>query len=200
MGEFTSKDYKLGDPEWREKDKPALDTLFPNLPYLKTQDFGVITESGAILRFLGRKHGLAGSDKEALQAEILAGVIGDAWRGMIKVFFAGAEGYAAKKSEEHKKLCDGAWAKISQHLGKNKFIAGDNMTWADFQAAHFFYMWSLWSSQFAEMDNIQRYLSDVKNSKPELAAYWDAECKDRPAFPGFAPWGAAPPAELQAEF
>ena len=54
--------YQIGQPEWGEdKEKNPLDLDFPNLPYYVDGDVK-ITQSNAILRHLGRQHGLYGLD------------------------------------------------------------------------------------------------------------------------------------------
>ena len=54
--------YQIGQPEWGEdKEKNPLDLDFPNLPYYVDGDVK-LTQSNAILRHLGRQHGLYGLD------------------------------------------------------------------------------------------------------------------------------------------
>lgn len=61
--DFVDKRYKFGPPpgydheEWL-KEKFTLGLRFPNLPYYIDEDVK-LTQSLAILRYLGRKHGLA---------------------------------------------------------------------------------------------------------------------------------------------
>lgn len=63
---------------WKEK-KFNLGFDFPNLPYLIDGDFK-LTQSLSILRYLGRKYGLAGSTpQEAAELDMFVDVLND-WR------------------------------------------------------------------------------------------------------------------------
>ena len=54
--------YQIGQPNWEDdKKKNPLDLDFPNLPYYVDGDVK-LTQSNAILRHLGRQHGLYGLD------------------------------------------------------------------------------------------------------------------------------------------
>ncbi|CAN7940737.1 unnamed protein product [Ixodes hexagonus] len=71
--EYEDKRYSFGTgPEWTRDewlaDKPSLGLDFPNLPYYLDGDVK-LTQSLAILRYLGRKHGLAPKD-EKLQCRV----------------------------------------------------------------------------------------------------------------------------------
>ena len=83
--EYEDVIYECGDaPEfddkcWTEK-KFTMGMPFPNLPYLVDSDFK-LTQSLAILRYLGNKLGLAGSSqKESAVIDMVADQLND-WKG-----------------------------------------------------------------------------------------------------------------------
>merc|ERR1739848_263115 len=93
-GKYTFKDYT--SPEQWQADKAAMDSAFPNIPYIKTEEHGTIVQSGAVNRYLGTNLGLSGSDSEKIQAEIVDGVLQDLWMGFIKLMF-NKDGYEKEK-------------------------------------------------------------------------------------------------------
>ena len=195
---FTFKDYTSPD-QW-QADKKTLDSAFPNIPYLKTEEHGTIVQSGAVIRFLGNKCGLGGSHAEKLQAEIVDGAVQDMWMNFIKLMFNKA-GYEAEKDAVHEKLV-GCIAQFSKHLASHKFMAGDNVTWIDFKALHFIDVLSKYSSKIAGAEKISEYCAAVVASgNKEFQAYYAAEKERRPVFPGMVAWaGGKMMKDMVAEF
>ena len=52
-------------PDW-SVDKPIQPTPFPNLPYFLDTNGIKLSQSSAIVRYLGRKHGLLGKTEEEM--------------------------------------------------------------------------------------------------------------------------------------
>eukprot|EP01092_Planopodium_desertum_P002454 TRINITY_DN1406_c0_g1_i3.p1 TRINITY_DN1406_c0_g1~~TRINITY_DN1406_c0_g1_i3.p1 ORF type:complete len:222 (-),score=50.76 TRINITY_DN1406_c0_g1_i3:76-717(-) len=83
----TYKDHKYSD-DWFGKDKFALGLPFPNLPYLISGDVK-ISQSEAILRHLGRKHGLMGTtEAEHIAVDVLIGEAGDLGRNYSRLCYS----------------------------------------------------------------------------------------------------------------
>ena len=195
---FTFKDYTSPD-QWHA-DKKILDSAFPNIPYLKTEEHGTIVQSGAVMRFLGEKCGLGGSTAEKVQAEIVDGVLTDLWMNFFKLMFSKA-GYETEKEAVHEKLVGGI-AQFSKHLASHKFMAGDSVTWIDFKAFHFIDIFSKYSSKIAGVEKIAEYCAAVVASgNEEFQAYYVAEKERRPVLLGMTAWaGGKTMQDMVAEF
>merc|ERR1712127_506961 len=183
---FTFVDY-TSPAQW-QADKKAMDSAFPNIPYLKTKEHGTIVQSGAVIRFLGMHCGLQGSPAEQVQAEIVDGAIQDMWTSFMKLMFNKAA-YEAEKEAVHEKMV-GCIAQFSKHLASHKFMAGDSVTWVDFKALHIIEILSKFSSKIAGADKIAEYcVAVVASGNEEFQAYYAAEKERRPVFaPGYTAW------------
>jgi glutathione S-transferase len=123
--------------EWAES-KKALNTEFPNLPYLQDGDF-VLTESSAIPLYLAHKAGkpeFFGKDfKDQAIVRQIEGVLGDIRSNLFKVFAAENPGENFKSQVTG----DGAVAVklgfLNKFLGDKHFFLG-YLTWVDLQFAY----------------------------------------------------------------
>ncbi|XP_040854544.1 glutathione S-transferase Mu 1 isoform X3 [Ochotona curzoniae] len=149
---YNEKTYSTGDApdydqsQWlSEKFKLGLD--FPNLPYL-IDGTHRLTQSNAILRYLGRKHNLCGeTEEEKIRVDILENQVMDTRRQLIivsyspdfplscKIVSAGADSHLflqEKQKPEYLKSLPDKLTVYSQFLGKRSWFAGDKITFADF--------------------------------------------------------------------
>jgi len=192
--EFELKDYSPAEGEkWFATDKPEMAKLtdFPNLPYLKQED-KVVTQSGAILRYLGRVSGFETTTDDAFGvAETIDGVLSDCWTTFTKLLY-NKEGYEEKKKETHEG-CMKHLSLLNTHLGKNKFMSGDSPVWVDFRALHIINVLRKWSSEIAALENITRYINAMINDNGDkFKAYFeDQEENSCLIVPGYWAWGAA---------
>merc|ERR1712130_11731 len=195
---FTFKDYT--SPDAWQADKKILETPFPNIPYIKTEEHGVIPQSGAVIRFLAEKCNLKGDFSQQIQAEVVDGVLQDLWMAFIKLMF-NKDATKEDKEAAHEKLLMFV-AQISKQLKKHKFMAGDSITWVDFKALHFLDILSKYSSKIAGADGISDYLNAVVASgNDDFKAFYAAEKERRPVFPPFASWcGGKMMKDMVAEF
>lgn len=121
-GSADAADYKA---VWLEEAKPKMDSLlFPNLPYFLDSEVK-LTQSNAILRYLGRKYGLLG-DAEHLcdQALEQATDLDNSLTGPCYRDFASLAKVFAD-------VLPGKLAKWVECLGKKKFMTGETVTIAD---------------------------------------------------------------------
>merc|ERR1712136_498010 len=89
--------------------KSSLGLDFPNLPYYIDGDVK-ITQSNAILRYIGRKHNLLGTNEsERICVDMMENEIGD-----------------------FRKALPERLAKFSKFLGENDWLAGENISIVDF--------------------------------------------------------------------
>jgi glutathione S-transferase len=110
-------------------DKFNLDLDFPNLPYYIDGDIK-LTQSRAILRYLGRINNLYGKDaKEASTIDMLIDAAHDMKTAILKIVFN--NDYENIKIDYIKDV-DPKVKQVSDFLGDKKFMMGDNVTIADF--------------------------------------------------------------------
>jgi len=115
---------------WREE-KYELGLPFPNLPYFIDGDIK-LTQSLAILNYVGEKYGLAPqTQEERFRALQVQQVCMDFIMDGVKIFYAGKDAFEAGKAGHIEKSKE--WLKqFSDYLGERKFICGDNLTATDF--------------------------------------------------------------------
>lgn len=134
--EYQEKLYPTGGPpdfnrsEWhKEKADNQMGLDFPNLPYLIDGDIK-LTQSHVILRYLARKHNLAGANEtERVRADLLAAQAYDYHMDYAKVAYN--PDFLRVKDDYNKTLPD-KMKLLTNCLGSRKFAAGDSVTYADF--------------------------------------------------------------------
>jgi len=137
--DFEDKRYPLTDfSEWREKDKIRLqNTLdFPNLPYYIDETVKM-TQSRAILQYLGRKYKLDGTNEVELAR---MGVIFDQAQDlMTELSRVSYPPKVENKKEihdlvrkEYVEALPGRLAAIAKFLRTNEWMAGSCLTYVDF--------------------------------------------------------------------
>lgn len=122
----------LSRAEWNDV-KPGLGLDFPNLPYLATPGGLVITQSGAINRFIAARAGLLGGGDEATRARVdmLDGASGDARSRLVRVAYAATfeqDKAAVREALERTSL---AWLEAWIAKGPGPWLAGAECTLAD---------------------------------------------------------------------
>ncbi|XP_078500909.1 glutathione S-transferase Mu 2-like [Lissotriton helveticus] len=132
--EYEDKKYITGPaPDYDKSlwlnEKETLGLDFPNLPYLIDGDVK-LTQSNAILRYIGRKHNLCGeSESEKVRVDILENQVRDLRRELATIAydpnFENLKGSYLEKLPDKLKLC-------SLFLGEQKWFAGEKITLADF--------------------------------------------------------------------
>ncbi|XP_040854565.1 glutathione S-transferase Mu 1 isoform X7 [Ochotona curzoniae] len=131
---YEEKRYNMGDApdydqsEWlSEKFKLGLD--IPNLPYL-IDGTHRLTQSNAILRYLGCKYNLCGeTEEEKIRVDILENQAMDNRRQLGSICYS--PDFEKLKPDYLKGLPDKLTV-YSQFLGKQPWFAGDKITFADF--------------------------------------------------------------------
>ncbi|XP_069974510.1 glutathione S-transferase class-mu 26 kDa isozyme 47-like [Penaeus vannamei] len=125
--EYEERLYTEGPTEWlSEKENLGLD--FPNLPYYIEDDLK-LSQSMAILKHVGRKHGLCGTtDAERTNIDMLAHVADDI-RLHYSLFVY--QNYKTQKIEYTRRM-HVTGNRLSQYLGNKKWFMGDTITVVDF--------------------------------------------------------------------
>jgi len=177
---YTEKLYVQGEgpeysrEEWfSEKQKLGLD--FPNLPYMFHGDIK-ITQSKAILYYLGRKFNLMGKTPEEEAHVLMLCDEAHDFRMKLNGIFYGPKGESA---EERKQFVQSTVSedmkKFDDYLGKHnsKFAVGDSPTVADFQLYEYLDCGFLLDEEHVLVDkyaNIKRFMQTIREL-PEIKEY-----------------------------
>ncbi|CAG7817194.1 unnamed protein product [Allacma fusca] len=110
-------------------DKANLGLPFPNLPYLIDGELKLV-QSGAIIRYIARRHGLlGGSFEEQTRVDLVEGQINDFRSAFSELCYS-------PNFEELKpgylETLPGKLQQFSEYLEDRRFFAGDNVTFVDF--------------------------------------------------------------------
>ncbi|XP_053884148.1 glutathione S-transferase 2-like [Malaclemys terrapin pileata] len=121
-------DYDIS--QWtNEKEKLGLD--FPNLPYL-IDGQTKLTQSNAILRYIARKHKMAGESEEEIQrVDMLENQVMDFRLAFARICY---NPDFEKLKPEYLEQLPGKLKLFSQFLGVRKWFAGEKLTYVDFLA------------------------------------------------------------------
>ena len=177
--------------EWQET-KQSLPLDFPNVPYLYDGDVK-ISQSVAILRYLGRKFFLDGmDDAEKTRIDLIEQQILD-WRNQgVNVF------YDKNKTDDFEKLCEDyrktlpdKMLALSKFLGDRKFLAGGTKaSYVDFLAYEYLDVQEQFSpGLFDNTPNIKEYVERIRNL-PNVKAYMTSDrFKEMPIYNLHAKWG-----------
>ncbi|XP_037566335.1 glutathione S-transferase [Dermacentor silvarum] len=133
--EFQDKQYKFGPApdfdrsDWL-KEKFTLGLKFPNLPYYIDGNVK-ITQSLAILRYLGRKHDLAGrNEEETLELDVLEQQARDLSTRLL-TSTAPTPNYE-EVLKAYGDNIDNVLKPWEEHLASHKWALGDRLTYVDF--------------------------------------------------------------------
>jgi len=112
-------------------DKFSLGMDFPNLPYYKEGN-AILSQTYAILKYLGRKHGLAAkNDKEQLRIDLIEAEAQDIRSSWADVMYYSGDNFENSRAElvtNFKAKCKD----LSTFLGAHKYFAGETLTYIDF--------------------------------------------------------------------
>ncbi|XP_077510008.1 glutathione S-transferase Mu 1-like [Amblyomma americanum] len=199
--EFEDKQYKLGPmPDvWGEwlKEKFTLGLKYPNLPYYIDGDVK-ITQSLAILRYLGRKHDLAArNEEETIELDMLEQRVQDLY---LMLPYSGAPvaklNYSLELYAEKLDEFLGPW---DDFLANRKWALGDRITYVDF----LLYEALDWHREFKpeavqRWPNIVQYLERFEEL-PNIKEYFASDKYNKwPIMWGLRPWGYRKPSEGDA--
>lgn len=161
VGMWAEEKYNLGLP-------------FPNLPYFIDGETK-LTQSLAILNYVGEKYGLGpDTQEERYRALQVQQVCMDFIMDGVKIFYAGKEAFEAGKAGHVEKSKE--WLKqFSDYLGERAFICGDRLTATDFLLQE-----AMARVEFLEPgitalnNNLAEYDARLK-ALPELADFYASE-------------------------
>uniref|UniRef100_T1K565 glutathione transferase n=1 Tax=Tetranychus urticae TaxID=32264 RepID=T1K565_TETUR len=131
--DYEFKAYKIGPaPEYSKDEfrsvKDGLGLDFPNCPYYIDDDVK-LSQTVAILRYLGRKHGFNGaSDSEITRCDLAEQATAE-----LKLFLFSA--WRTHDDEAKKQIAEVVPAKLAQYekfLGSGPFVLGEKLSYPDF--------------------------------------------------------------------
>ncbi|XP_075396405.1 glutathione S-transferase Mu 1-like isoform X1 [Tenrec ecaudatus] len=195
--EYTDSDYEEktyiygGAPDYdksqwlNEKFKLGFD--FPNLPYLIDGPHK-ITQSNAILRYLGRKHNLCGEAEEAkIRVDIMENQAMDTRMDLARVCYSPD---FEKLKPQYLEALPGKIKLYSQFLGKQPWFAGDKITFVDFLAYDALDIHRVFEPKCLDaFPNLKDFMARFEGL-PKIAAYMkSSKFLPRPLFGRQAQWG-----------
>ncbi|XP_040854572.1 glutathione S-transferase Mu 1 isoform X3 [Ochotona curzoniae] len=189
---YEEKRYTMGDApdydrsQWlSEKFKLGLD--FPNLPYL-IDGTHKLTQSNAILRYLGRKHNLCGeTEEEKIRVDILENQAMDVSNQLAEVCYS--PDFEKQKPEYLKGIPD-MLKQFSQFLGEKPWFAGDKITFVDFLTYDVLDLHRVFVPSCLEaFPNLKAFVSRFEDL-PKISAYIKSNrFLPRPLYTKVATWG-----------
>ncbi|XP_018021573.1 glutathione S-transferase Mu 1 isoform X4 [Hyalella azteca] len=132
--EYENKTYDMGPAPTYDRSqwlnvKPTIDLDLPNLPYYMDGDVK-LTESSAIIRHLGRKTGLAGAtEQEKMRIDVAESLYADQTGSFVRLIIS--PNYESDKIPFEADIKD-KLQKFATLLGSSKYIAGEEISYADF--------------------------------------------------------------------
>ncbi|KAM3914070.1 glutathione S-transferase P 1-like [Leptodactylus fuscus] len=158
--------------------------VFGQLPKFKDGDF-VLYQSNSILRYLGRKYGIAGgSNQESALIDMVNDGVEDLRMKLVRVLFyepeKGTEKYEADLPDQFS-----AFERIlSQNSNGTRFVVGDQISYADYNLLDILHVHlALFPACLASFPLLTAF-SDRISSRPKLMEYLKSEArKNRPIVP-----------------
>ncbi|XP_003386865.1 PREDICTED: glutathione S-transferase Mu 3-like [Amphimedon queenslandica] len=151
--------------------KHTLGLPFPNLPYLIDGDVK-ITQTNAILTYLGRKANLYGkTEADMATVDMLLNVAMDFRNGFVRLCYSSQ---MESMKEEYLKTVRAKLEEMSKYLGDKPWFAGNEITFPDF---HFYEMFDqhkeFHPQLFDGLDNLKAYM-DRFEALPAIKSYMDS--------------------------
>lgn len=166
---YTNKTYTERS-DWFEKDKPALNTPFANLPYIKDGDV-VLTESIAVFQYAALKANpeLRGkTDLDKVYISQVYGVVNDVKEKLLPLAFNPE--FEKIKADKLKETADPLLAKLSARLGEQEYMIG-YLTWVDFVCFYYFEVIQRMNAPTIEAyPNLVKYIERFNNNE-NIKAY-----------------------------
>uniref|UniRef100_H2B645 glutathione transferase n=1 Tax=Paracyclopina nana TaxID=565004 RepID=H2B645_PARNA len=169
---------------WMDK-KFNLGLDFPNLPYYIDQDVK-LTQSNAILRYLGRKNNLYGKNAiEAGTIDMLIDEAQDIKMALIKTAtspdFENVKGDHIKAMEQKLKI-------VSDFLGNKKFFMGDEVTIGDFAMIDALSWHQIFDADLmGKFPNLVAFIDNFK-ALDKIKAFYEGPKHFKLVLPPMFPW------------
>lgn len=127
---YDFKNWNTAQPGWTDQ-KFKLGMKFPNLPYIVDGNVK-LSQSGAIIRYLARKHKLVATTEEEMQKQDLVdGVMGDMRMFWSKLCY-NTNDFETDKVAYRKEQLAPILKEFDQWLSENAYVVGSKLTYSDF--------------------------------------------------------------------
>lgn len=188
--DFVDVTYEETNRETWYQVKPTLDLPLPNLPYLIDGDVKV-TQSLAILRYLGRKHSMAPiSEEDKVKCEVLELQLMDWTMEAFKLWATNADEYEEKKTV-YEETIDNKIQLLEKYIQSGPFVLGDQLTYVDFLLYQFLdYQRRFIPALLASSPNLQELMKQIE-SIDQVKSYLESDEAERINFitGSHANWG-----------
>jgi len=175
--EYEDKRYACGPPpdfdgsQWFDE-KFTLDLDFPNLPYLMDGDVK-ITQNLAIMRYLGRKYDLVGTNcEENRRIDLTEQQLTDFRSGFVRLCYSPT---FADERDAYEKNLPSILKAFSNFLGGRQYFAGDRITYVDFLVYEMLKQHFVFSKEsFADVANLTDFVDRIE-ALPTMKAYLESD-------------------------
>lgn len=166
--EFEDKLYECGDAPgydrsaWlNEKENLGLD--FPNLPYLIDGDIK-ITQSNAIMRYIGRKNQMDGETEiEKVRVDVMENGSMDFRNGFVRLVYGSTAENFEEKSKAYLDSIKIVLKRFNDYISGRKFFASDKLTFVDFIMYELLDQHRLFSSHVLEpYENLKSFMKNFE--------------------------------------
>jgi len=196
LGEdFEDRTYECGDFPTFDKScwfdvKETLGFDFPNLPYLIDGDMK-ITQSNAILRYLGRKHSMDGkTEMEKIRVDILENQAMDFTMGYVGLVYRSDPAHFTENLEKYRIKAKDHLERFNNFISDRKYFAGEELTYVDFMMYERLLIHRMLDSTLLEP--FEKLLAFMKRFQevPGIATFMNSdECFSGPINNKYAIWG-----------
>lgn len=180
--EYKEKQYKCGPAPDFDKScwfeiKETLGFDFPNLPYMIDGDIK-ITQSNAILRYVGRKTGLDGkTEEDKVRVDMMCDNAMDFRNGFVKLCYN-------PKFDDYKtdyiKNLPATLKRFSDFLGTRQYFAADYITYPDFHMYEMLYSHKqLASEEVEKFPNLIAFIERIEKL-PKIADFLSSDRSPKP--------------------
>nr|M1RIR6.1 RecName: Full=Glutathione S-transferase; AltName: Full=GST class-mu; AltName: Allergen=Tyr p 8 [Tyrophagus putrescentiae]AAX34055.1 Sui m 8 allergen [Suidasia medanensis]AGG10560.1 Tyr p 8 allergen [Tyrophagus putrescentiae] len=173
--DYEDKRYQLGAnfdrSAWlTEKFNLGLD--FPNLPYYIDGNVK-LSQTLAILRYIGRKYKLTGANEpEELRVSLVEQQVVDGNQSLSRVAY---DPNADKLKPDFLKTLPDSVKQLSHFLGNSPFVAGTSITYVDFWLYEYLVKLSVLVPEvFGQFDNLKKFVERIE-SLPRVSVYIKAQ-------------------------
>lgn len=158
----------------KEKAENPYQLDFPNLPFLVDGDVK-LTQTHAIIRYLGRKYDLVGTNEtEVLRCELAEQQMCDLRTSFVSLSYSPEADFNRLKPERMK-LFKTMLKQFSAFLGDRDWMAGSKLTYADFLCYEIFFQLSVFMPEgFEGLDNLKAYVKRFEKL-PAIEAYMKSD-------------------------
>jgi glutathione S-transferase len=178
--EFEDELYECGDaPEYDRSCwfnvRESLGMEFPNLPYLI--DGGIkISQSNAVMRYLGRKAGLDGkTESEKINVDVMENQSMDFRNGFIVLCYRSSQESFEERKKAFIENLKTILTRFDSVLGKRKFFGSDELTFVDFMMYELLDQHRIFDADLLKpYGNITSFLSRFEEI-PQIKAFMNSE-------------------------